>query len=150
MFASANKACASVFRPVWIEQFGVSDYKSIFLSLVQIMRSYGQNIGFDFGFLYFKENWKTGLIYIMIIMLLIAFSFALVLQKYFYRKYRFYENKLVETTDENEDNISIISKNNLDNNSTSSKKSKRKTLFVDSKKLALKSQKYNCIKLLKD
>ena len=98
------------------------------------MRSYGQNIGFDFGSLYFKENWKTGLIYIMIIMLLIAFSFVLVPQKYFYRKYMFYENKLVETTDENEDNISIISKNNLDNNSTSSKKSKRKALFVDSKK----------------
>ncbi len=56
----------------------------------------------------------------------------------------FYENKLVEATDENEDNISTISKNNLDNNSTSSKKSKRKTLFVDSKKLAkLKNQKYH-------
>ena len=151
MFAAANKVCASVFRPVWIEQFGVSDYKSIFLSLVQIMSSYGQNIGFDLGSLYFKENWKTGLIYIMIIMLLIAFSFSLVPQKYFKRKYMFYENKLVEATDKNEDNISIISKENLDNISISSKKSKRKTLFVDSKKLAkLKNQKYNCIKLLKD
>ena len=151
MFAAANKVCASVFRPVWIEQFGVSDYKSIFLSLVQIMSSYGQNIGFDLGSLYFKENWKTGLIYIMIIMLLIAFSFSLVPQKYFKRKYMFYENKLVEATDKNEDNISTISKENLDNNSISSKKSKRKTLFVDSKKLAkLKNQKYNCIKLLKD
>ena len=151
MFAAANKVCASVFRPVWIEQFGVSDYKSIFLSLVQIMSSYGQNIGFDLGSLYFKENWKTGLIYIMIIMLLIAFSFSLIPQKYFKRKYMFYENKLVEATDKNEDNISIISKENLDNISISSKKSKRKTLFVDSKKLAkLKNQKYNCIKLLKD
>ena len=63
----------------------------------------------------------------------------------------FYENKLVEATDKNEDNISTISKENLDNNSISSKKSKRKTLFVDSKKLAkLKNQKYNYIKLLKD
>ena len=30
MFAAANKVCASVFRPVWIEQFGLSNYKSIF------------------------------------------------------------------------------------------------------------------------
>ena len=87
----------------------------------------------------------------MIIMLLIAFSFALIPQKYFYRKYMLYENKLVEATDENEDNISTISKNNLDNKSISSKKSKRKTLFIVSKKLAkLKNQKYNYIKLLND
>ena len=106
MFAAANKVCASVFRPVWIEQFGVSDYKSIFFSLVQIMSSYGQNIGFDLGTLYFKENWRTALIYIMIIMLFIAFCFSLVPRKYFYRKYTFYENKVIEDTIESELNIS--------------------------------------------
>ena len=152
MFAAANKVCASVFRPVWIEQFGVSDYKSIFLSLVQIMSSYGQNIGFDLGSLYFKENWKTALIYIMILMLLIAFCFALVPRKYFYRKYIFYENKIIEDPDKSEESISDLSKTNSDlNSTTSSKKSKRKTLFVDSKKLEkLKNQKYNCKKLVRD
>ena len=153
MFSAANKVCASVFRPVWIEQFGLSDYKSIFLSLVQIMSSYGQNIGFDLGTLYFKEKWKTALIYIMILMLFIAFCFCLVPKKYFYRKYMFYENKLIETIDENDVNNSniTVNKSDLSSTSTSSKKSKRKTLFVDSNKLEkLKNEKYNCKKLLKD
>ena len=52
MFAAGKKVCASIYRPVWIEQFGLSKYKSVFFSLVQIMSSYGQIIGFTLGSLF--------------------------------------------------------------------------------------------------
>ena len=58
MFAAANKVCASIYRPVWIEQFGLSNYKSVFFALVQIIGTYGQVIGFNLGSFFFKENWR--------------------------------------------------------------------------------------------
>jgi len=100
------------------------------------MSSYGQNIGFDLGTLYFKENWRTALIYIMIIMLFIAFCFSLVPRKYFYRKYIFYENKVIEEPNENKVNISDLQKTNSDlSNTLSSKKTKSKTIFCGFQKI---------------
>ena len=72
MFAAGNKVCATIYRPVWIEQFGLSNYKSIFFALVQIMSSYGQIIGFNLGSFLFQENWKLALLSILIIMYIIG------------------------------------------------------------------------------
>lgn len=103
MFAAGNKVCASIYRPVWIEQFGLSKYKSVFFSLVQIMSSYGQIIGFSLGSLLFKSNWKMGLLSILGMMYIIAIGFLVVPEKYFFRSYMYYEDKLVEIEDSNED-----------------------------------------------
>jgi len=103
MFAAGNKVCASIYRPVWIEQFGLSKYKSVFFSLVQIMSSYGQIIGFSLGSLLFKSNWKMGLLSILGMMYIIAIGFLVVPGKYFFRSYMYYEDKLVEIEDSNED-----------------------------------------------
>ena len=103
MFAAGNKVCASIYRPVWIEQFGLSKYKSVFFSLVQIMSSYGQIIGFSLGSLLFKSNWKMGLLSILGMMYIIAIGFLVVPVKYFFRSYMYYEDKLVEIEDSNED-----------------------------------------------
>ena len=160
MFAAAMKVCASVYRPVWIEQFGLSNYKSIFFSLVQVMSSYGQVIGFNLGSLYFKGNWKLALIYVMIIMLVIALFFALIPGKYFYRSYMYYGEKLVETDDDTDNDkvfrtlssLSDISERAsvLSSSSTSSKK-KKQTIFVNSKTIKeLKDKKYNFKSLLRD
>ena len=128
MFAAAMKVCASVYRPVWIEQFGLANYKSIFFSLVQVMSSYGQVIGFNLGSLYFDGNWRLALIYVMIIMLVIALFFALIPGKYFYRSYMYYGEKLVETEDDKDndktlptlsdisDRISVQSSSSTNNN----------------------------------
>jgi Na+/melibiose symporter-like transporter len=103
MFAAGNKVCASIYRPVWIEQFGLSKYKSVFFSLVQIMSSYGQIIGFSLGSLLFKSNWKMGLLSILGMMYIIAIGFLVVPGKYFFRSYMYYEDKLVDIEDSNED-----------------------------------------------
>lgn len=170
MFAAANKVCASVYRPVWIEQFGLSRYKSVLFSLVQIMSSYGQTIGFNLGSYLFKEKWRLGLILIMILMYIIALFFLFIPVKYFKRSYMYCEDILVDTIDDNKDHsnmsprsssvsnrqLSAISgqsngstinrtESKLSNSSKSNKsdKKKRKTFFVNLKKLKTNKKKKN-------
>ena len=160
MFAAAMKVCASVYRPVWIEQFGLANYKSIFFSLVQIMSSYGQVIGFNLGSLYFEGNWRLALIYVMIIMLVIALFFALIPGKYFYRSYMYYGEKLVETDDDKDNDktlrtlssvLDISDKTSVQSSSSTSSKKKKQTIFVNSKTIKeLKDKKYNFKSLLRD
>ena len=153
MFAAANKVCASVYRPVWIEQFGISDYKSILFSLVQIMSSYGQVIGFNLASLIFRDNWKWALIFIMILMFIIGILFSLVPGKYFQRKYMYFEDKLVDAEDESDlinSNINIMDEKDYGRMSSISKRKKR-TIFISSKKLKKgKDKKHNFKTLLKD
>ena len=108
MFTAGNKTCSTVYRPVWIEQFGLSKFKSIFFSLVQIMSSYGQVIGFNLGSLLFKENWRLALLSVLFVMYIIGLGFLVCPNKYFFRKYMFYGGKLVDIADE---------ENETDNNS---------------------------------
>ena len=143
MFAAGNKVCASIYRPVWIEQFGLSKYKSIFFSLVQIMSSYGQIIGFTLGSFLFKSDWKTGLLSILVLMYIIAIGFLIVPGKYFFRRYMYYEDKLVdiESTNDEQEEINRINSiepfvNKIDKEEKSpEKRKKRKTVFVDTKKV---------------
>jgi predicted MFS family arabinose efflux permease len=132
MFAAANKVCGSIYRPVWIEQFGISNYKTILFSIVQIMSSYGQVIGFNLGSFYFHEKWKLSLFYILIVMYIIAICFVFVPIAYFKRNYMSYEN--------NEDDS--------ESNDDSSRASLRKqTVFVKSIRIKKKS---NIKRLFKD
>ena len=143
MFAAGNKVCASIYRPVWIEQFGLSKYKSVFFSLVQIMSSYGQIIGFTLGSLLFKSDWKTGLLSILVLMYIIAIGFLIVPGKYFFRSYMYYEDKLVDIEVPNEEPEDISRTSSIDSfasesdsgSKSSDKKKKRKTVFVDTKKV---------------
>ena len=142
MFAAGNKVCASIYRPVWIEQFGLSKCKSIFFSLVQIMSSYGQIIGFSLGSLLFKSDWKKALFFVLVLMFVIGIGFLVVPIKYFFRSYMYYGDKLVDVKDpDNEienkrDNDILSSGSDVESRrSNQSNKKKYGTVFVDSKKV---------------
>ena len=140
MFAAGNKVCASIYRPVWIEQFGLSKYKSVFFSLVQIMSSYGQIIGFSLGSLLFKSNWKMGLLSILGMMYIIAIGFLVVPVKYFFRSYMYYEDKLVEIEDSNEDYATRSSSSSIAGDTESARsstegKKRYGTVFVNAKNI---------------
>ena len=93
MLSAGNKVCGDIYRPIWIEQFGLSNYKSIFFSLIQIMGSYGQIIGFNLGSLIFKKRWKIGLLSILILLYIIGIGFLVVPAKFFFRSYMLCEDK---------------------------------------------------------
>ena len=135
MFAAGNKVCASIYRPVWIEQFGLSKYKSIFFSLVQIMSSYGQMIGFTLGSFLFKSDWRKGLLSILVIMFIIGIGFLIVPVKYFFRSYMYYEDKLVDIEDDENNNNYISSSNNEEDNVKNSDDSnqRKQSIFIDTK-----------------
>ena len=144
MFAAGNKVCGTIYRAIWIEQFGLSNYKSVFLSLVQVTSSYGQIIGFNLGSLLFKQNWKIGLLSIMILMYVIAIGFLIVPGKFFFRSYTFYENKLNEIEEnlcEEDGNSDLSSEkaNNDDNNNINQLK-RGITIFVDEKSIGEKKK----------
>ena len=143
MFAAGNKVCASIYRPVWIEQFGLSKYKSVFFSLVQIMSSYGQMIGFTLGSFLFKSDWRKGLLSILVIMFIIGIGFLIVPVKYFFRSYMYYEDKLVDIEDDENNNNYISSSNNEEDNVKNSDDSnqRKQSIFIDTKTMNKKKLK---------
>ena len=132
MFAAGNKVCGTIYRPVWIEQFGLSNYKSILFSLVQVVSSYGQIIGFNLGSLLFKENWRLGLLCILILMYIIAIGFLIVPGKFFFRSYMFYEDKSNEIEELlNEKDVTSIDEKSEKANDW---RNRQGTIFIDEKK----------------
>ena len=132
MFAAGNKVCGTIYRPVWIEQFGLSNYKSILFSLVQVVSSYGQIIGFNLGSLLFKENWRLGLLCILILMYIIAIGFLIVPGKFFFRSYMFYEDKSNEIEELlYEKNVTSIDEKSEKANDW---RNRQGTIFIDEKK----------------
>ena len=121
MLAAGNKVCGTIYRPIWVEQFGLSKYKSIFFSLIQVVNSYGQIIGFNLGSLLFKKDWTKGLLCTMIILYINAIGFLIVPGKFFFRSYAFFDDNL----NDNEDD--------LKNNENKDVSVRNESIFVDEK-----------------
>ena len=113
MFAAGNKVCGTIYRPIWVEQFGLSKYKSIFFSLIQVVSSYGQIIGFNLGSLLFKKDWTKGLLCTMIILYINAIGFLIVPGKFFFRSYAFFDDNLNDNEDDlkNNENKDVLVRN---------------------------------------
>jgi len=149
MFAAGNKVCGTIYRPVWIEQYGLSNYKSIFFSLVQVVSSYGQIIGFNLGSLLFKQKWRLGLLCILILMYVIAIGFLIVPGKFFFRSYMFYQdkpNEIEELLYEKE----IASIGSFSSDAKSQKSNdvakREESIFIDEKKAEQMKKRTNSIK----
>ena len=149
MFAAGNKVCGTIYRPVWIEQYGLSNYKSIFFSLVQVVSSYGQIIGFNLGSLLFKQKWRLGLLCILILMYVIAIGFLIVPGKFFFRSYMFYQdkpNEIEELLYEKEvasiGSFSSDAKSQKSNDDTK----RQESIFINEKKAEQMKKRTNSIK----
>ena len=131
ILSAGNKVCGDIYRPIWIEQFGLSNYKSIFFSLIQIIGSYGQIIGFNLGSLLFKKRWKMGLLSILILMYIIVIGF-LIVPGIFFRNYMLCEQK-----NENQEDNSVLPSFLTDGTFKKSNKNikeRKITLFANLKK----------------
>ena len=130
IFITANKVCASIYRPVWIEQFGLSNYKSsLLISLVIIISSYGNTIGYVLGDDVFGEkDWTNALVAVSALMGLIALGFIASPAKYFYRSYMLYNDKIVDTEDS--ENPEDNNNNNMIEFSTTKIKKNKGSVFI--------------------
>ena len=132
------KIFITIYIPVWIDQFGIKKFKTLLLTIVYMVISYGRIIGAWLGTVVFNNEWKKAFSCCGGIFLSLSFCLFIIPQKYFSTKYMIVEKekkfsgniveKIVPTKDieikkeiENINDIEYLdennnNKNNLNNN----------------------------------
>ena len=88
-FTAIMKTFTSIYMPVWIDQFGIRQYKTILFTLVYMTNPYGQVIGFAIGTVLFPNDWVFSLFCIGCILIIFGLLFFIFPNKYFSSKYMF-------------------------------------------------------------
>lgn len=88
-FTAIMKSYTSIYMPVWIDQFGLRQYKTILFTFVHMAGPYGQVIGFTIGTVVFPNNWRLALGCVGLSLIFFGIIFCLFPNKYFSSKYMF-------------------------------------------------------------
>ena len=75
----------SVYVPVWINQFGLSNYKTIQITSLQLFQTLGKLLGQLINLIVGLDNWKEGFVLEGIILLILSFCLFLFSEDYFSR-----------------------------------------------------------------
>jgi len=110
----------SVYVPVWINQFGLRNYKTIQITSIQLFQTIGKLSGQLINLIVGLENWKEGFVLEGIILLILCFGCFLYSEDYFSRSlYRIKDeskNRVSCTTYEEEEKNEINKDNNNKDN----------------------------------
>ena len=82
-----TQSTPSVYVPVWINQFGLSEYKTIQITSLQLFQTIGKLLGHLINLMLGLENWKNGFVIEGIILLFLAFCCLISPEDYFSRKF---------------------------------------------------------------
>ena len=91
--ASFCKVFITVYMPVWIDQFGIKKYKTLLLTIVYMVTSYGRIVGAWIGTVICDNDWKKAFSCCGIIFLLLSFGLFIIPQKYYSTKYMLVEQQ---------------------------------------------------------
>ena len=80
-----TQTTASVYVPVWINQFGLSEYKTVQITSIQLFQTLGKLSGHLITLVMGLENWKNGFVLEGIILLVLAFCCFISSEHYFSR-----------------------------------------------------------------
>ena len=92
-FASFCKVFITVYMPVWIDQFGIKKYKTLLLTIVFMVTSYGRIVGAWIGTVVFNNDWKKAFTCCGFIFLALSFALFIIPQKYYSTKYMLVEQQ---------------------------------------------------------
>ena len=98
-FTSFCKEFILIYIPVWIDQFGIKKYKTLLLTIVYMVTSYGRIVGAWIGTVIFNNDWKKAFGCCGIIFLILSFGLFIIPQKYFSTKYMIVEHQKKYTGD---------------------------------------------------
>ena len=112
------KVFINVYMPVWVDQFGIKKYKTLLLTIVYMVTSYGRIVGAWIGTVIFKNEWKKAFACCGIIFFSLSFSLFAVPQKYYSTKYMFVEQKKTITGNVVEKLVPTKDNNNNENTDT--------------------------------
>ena len=87
------KVFITVYMPVWIDQFGIKKYKTLLLTIVFMVTSYGRIVGAWIGTVLFNNEWKKAFVCCGMIFFALSFGLFIVPQKYYSTKYMFVEQQ---------------------------------------------------------
>ena len=73
----------SVYVPVWINQYGLSEYKTIQITSIQLFQTIGKLLGHLITLILGLENWKDGFALEGVILLVLAFCCLISSEDYF-------------------------------------------------------------------
>ena len=93
LLTSFCKVFITVYMPVWIDQFGIKKYKTILLTLVFMVTSYGRIVGAWIGTVIFENEWKKAFMCCGLIFFVLSISLFVIPQKYYSTKYMFVEQQ---------------------------------------------------------
>ena len=80
-----TQTTASVYVPVWINQFGLSEYKTIQITSIQLFQTMGKLLGYFINLVLGSENWKNGFALEGFILIILAFCCLISSENYFDR-----------------------------------------------------------------
>ena len=87
------KVFINVYLPVWVDQFGIKKYKTLLLTLVYMVTSYGRIVGAWIGTVIFKNDWKKAFVCCGLIIISLSLGLFSIPQKYYSTKYMIVEQK---------------------------------------------------------
>ena len=53
----------NTYIPIWIDQFGIQNYKAIFMTLIQVAYPVGKVIGYALHMMFGENNWQNGFVF---------------------------------------------------------------------------------------
>ena len=80
-----TQTTASVYVPVWINQFGLSEYKTIQITSIQLFQTIGKLLGHLITLILGLDNWKNGFVLEGIILLILSLCCLFSSEDYFSR-----------------------------------------------------------------
>ena len=76
----------SIYIPIWIDQFGVQKWKTLFMTMVQVVIPTGKVAGYLLHALFGEENWQMGFVFEGCYLFLVGLFVSFTPEKYFSSK----------------------------------------------------------------
>ena len=108
-FQGLTQTSPSIYFPVWINQFGIKEYKTIQISSIQLFQALGKLVGHFIVFLVGFDNWQNGFLISGSYLVILNFCCIISNEKYFKRtlyaaKKDLNDNNNMDNKDKDENN----------------------------------------------